>query len=27
MTLLQSDAWLLGGGLLLAGFWYYRRSA
>lgn len=25
-VLLQSDAWLLGGGLLLAGFWYYGRG-
>ncbi len=26
MILIQSDAWLLGGGLLLAGFWCYRRG-
>lgn len=26
LTLLQSDAWLLGGGLLLAGFWCYGRG-
>ena len=27
LTLLQSDAWLLGSGLLLAGFWCYGRDA
>ncbi len=27
LTLLQSDAWLLGGGLLLVGFWCYGRGA
>ena len=27
VILAQSDAWLLGGGLLLAGWWSYRRSA
>lgn len=26
LILLQSDAWLLGGGLLLAGFWCYGRG-
>ena len=27
LVLLQSDGWLLGGGLLLAGFWCYGRGA
>ena len=27
LVLLQSEAWLAGGGLLLAGFWCYRRGA
>ena len=27
LTLIQSDAWLLGSGLLLAGFWCYGRGA